>query len=65
MMPKDTWNESTVSSISMEALIHQAPPWSNLALASCREEALCQKPRLVSVDGSGDLRDFERLFIAA
>ena len=63
MMPKDTWNESTVISISMEALIHQALPRSNLA--SCREEAFCQKPRLASVDGSGDLRDFERPFIAA
>ena len=63
MIPKDTWNKSAVISISVGALFHHGTILDSSRASS--EEALYQKPRLVSMGGSVDLRHFENLFIAA
>ena len=67
MIPKDTWNKSSVISISVEVLLHHGTIGLDSTASSQlkRGSPLYQKPRLVGVGGSVDLRDFGSLFIAA
>ena len=66
MISKDTWNMSPVIFTSMDALVHGSSWHSNPGLPQLAvEEALSQKPRLVSKDGSVGPDHLASLFIAA
>ena len=65
MMPKDTWNKSSVISTSMEALVYHGNILWPISYKSVSGEALSQKSRLVSLSGSVGSSGMASLFQAA